>query len=36
MHDEGFTTFNSVVNDGNLTVTFDYPPVNIQRSTDAC
>ena len=27
---EGFSTFNIVVNNGILTVTFDYPPVNVQ------
>ncbi|AOW98922.1 enoyl-CoA hydratase [Moorena producens PAL-8-15-08-1] len=30
MNYEGFTTFNAEVNDGVLTVTFDYPPVNVQ------
>lgn len=27
---EGFTTFNAEQNEGVLTVTFDYPPVNVQ------
>lgn len=30
MNYDGFTTFNSVAESGVLTVTFDYPPVNIQ------
>lgn len=27
---DGFTTFNTVFNDGILTVTFDFGPVNVQ------
>ena len=27
---EGFTTFNTIANNGILTVTFDYAPVNVQ------
>lgn len=30
MNYEGFTTFHTAVNDGIITVTFDYPPVNVQ------
>lgn len=30
MNYDGFTTFNTVAESGVLTVTFDYPPVNIQ------
>ena len=30
MEYEGFTTFGAVVNDAVITVTFDYPPVNVQ------
>ncbi|MFA0811544.1 enoyl-CoA hydratase/isomerase family protein [Microbulbifer epialgicus] len=30
MEYQGYTTFNTVKDDGVLTITFDYPPVNIQ------
>ena len=30
MNYEGFTTFKAEQNEGVLTVTFDYPPVNVQ------